>query len=74
MSAIGYRGGVRPPCLPPPACVESRCRGKGGGGLDHLERGWVDAHADLGAERKGGIAHSTSLASGIHNLEQNLVA
>ena len=26
-----------------------RCSGEGRGGLDRLERGWVDAHADLGS-------------------------
>ena len=38
------RGGS---AMPPYA---RRCRGEGGRGLDRLERGWVDAHADLGAE------------------------
>ena len=50
MSAVGYRGGVAPPCLRPAACLESGCRGEGGGGLDRLERGWVDAHAELGVD------------------------
>ena len=56
MSAVGYRGGVAPPCLRPAACLESGCRGEGGGGLDRLERGWVDAHAELGVERDGPIS------------------
>ena len=36
MSAVGYRGGVAPPCLRTAAGLESRCRGEGGGGLDRL--------------------------------------
>ena len=36
--------------------VRLMCRGEGGWELDRFERGWVDAHADLGVERDGGIA------------------
>ena len=63
MSAVGYRGGVRRPCLLSPACVESGCGGQGEGRLHRLEGGRVAAHADRGAERKGGIYISES-ASG----------
>ena len=37
--------------------------------LDRLERGWVDAHANLGVERKGAIAPVWQV-SGIGNPEQ----
>ena len=62
MLAVGYLGGVRPPCLHPPALLESRYRGEGDGGLDRLEHGWVDAHAHLGVERKVAISRGAWLA------------
>ena len=53
--------------VPPSTCLRSAWvwGGRGGGRLHRLEGGRVDAHADLGAERKGGIAPVSQVESRI---------